>query len=54
MGNGIVILDRIPDGWRFIKNATTAPDGYCFVCNGKSRFTEKDEYRNALVKVTTS
>lgn len=43
-------IDHIPDGWREIKSANTAPDGWVWFCNGKSRFAnEWRDYRHALV-----
>lgn len=42
------IFERIPDGWHELSGATTAPIGYLFISNGKSRFSK--EYRCALVK----
>lgn len=43
-------LDHIPDGWRKIDGATTAPLGYTWYSNGKSRFTIPKVYDQALVK----
>lgn len=41
---------HIPDGWRELESATTAPDGWVWFCNGKSRFANKGrDYRHALV-----
>ena len=28
----------MPQGWQVIENATTAPAGYVWICNGKSLF----------------
>ena len=39
----------MPDGWREVKGALTAPIGYVWIWNGKSIFS--DEYRHALLKV---
>ena len=41
--------DEMPDGWREVKGALTAPIGYVWIWNGKSIFS--DEYRHALLKV---
>ena len=41
-------LDRLSKGWRYLDGATTAPLGYRWACNGRSRFG--GEYRSALVK----
>lgn len=44
----IRVIDRLPEGWRYLDGATTAPLGYRWACNIKSRFGWK--YRHALVK----
>lgn len=41
-------LDHIPQGWVKIKGAMTAPKGYSWYSNGKSRFC--GEYECALIK----
>lgn len=41
-------FDEIPFGWMPIKGAMTAPVGYEWISNGKSRFSA--DYRIALVK----
>ena len=41
--------DEMPDGWREVKGALTAPIGYVWIWNSKSIFTK--EYRHALLKV---
>ena len=50
-GAGFVseVLDEVPEGWKVIKGASMAPNGYVFVSNGKSRFTSPQEYKSALV-----
>lgn len=42
-------LEKLPDGWKFDEGAVTAPKGYKWANNGKSRFSP--DYRQALVKV---
>lgn len=42
------VIKDIPDGWKKIEGATTAPKGYSWYCNGKSLFS--GEYESALVK----
>ena len=42
------MYDSAPDGWSKLEGATTAPKGYAWYSNNKSRFS--DEYRHALVK----
>ena len=39
---------RLPKGWKETKGATTAPKGYTWIDNGKSRFSGKR--KSALVK----
>ena len=46
------IYDVKPEGWEKLEGATTAPDGYSWYSNGKSRFGE--EYENALVNEESS
>lgn len=41
-------FDEIPQGWKQIVGAMTAPVGYEWISNGKSRFSA--DYRKALVK----
>lgn len=45
---GVEIFDKAPDGYIKLEGATTAPKGYEWYSNGKSRFG--GEYKNALVK----
>jgi len=46
---GVEVLDKMPDGWKVCKGATTAPYGYVWINNGKSLFT--GEYNHALLKL---
>lgn len=41
-------LEQIPKDWVKLEGATTAPKGYSWYCNGKSRFG--GEFECALVK----
>ena len=45
----VLKLDALPEGWRKIGGAVTAPDGYYWASNGKSRFFSK-EFQHALIK----
>ena len=45
---GVEVRDTVPEGWQKLEGATTAPNGYEWYNNGKSRFG--GEYKNALVK----
>ena len=46
--NGIRVFDEMPKGWKVLEGALCAPNGYKFICNGKSRF--KPGYENALLR----
>ena len=41
-------LETLPKGWKRVEGATTAPRGWYWASNGKSRFG--GEYRQALVR----
>jgi len=45
---GTRFLDELPEGWRYIEGANTAPHGWKWACNGESRFF--GSYEHALVK----
>lgn len=47
---GVDVKDKIPEGWQKLEGATTAPKGYEWYSNGKSRFG--GEYKNALIKTS--
>lgn len=47
-GKAVTAYDSIPDGWKPLIGAQTAPIGYEWYFNGKSRFI--NEYKSALVK----
>lgn len=47
--NGVKIFYTMPENWIVLKNATTAPNGYVWICNGESRFGGK--YKHALLKL---
>ena len=42
-------LDELPQDWIYTKGATTAPKGYRWANNNKSRF--EPGYKHALIKV---
>lgn len=42
------VLDKLPDGWVKICDATTAPDGYYWANNRQNPFSDK--YRHALIR----
>lgn len=46
--NGIVLLEELPAGWKFIRNATHFPLGWSWVCNGMSPFDP--QCKRALIK----
>lgn len=43
-------LDSLPEGWSYNDAAKTAPKGWRWANNGKSRFGKDKEYRHALIK----
>ena len=45
---GVQFLDKMPEGWKEIDGAKTAPNGYVWISNGKSIFSK--EYEHALLK----
>ena len=45
---GIEIKNSVPKGWIKLEGSTTAPNGYSWYSNGKSRFG--GEYKHMLVK----
>jgi hypothetical protein len=47
--SGVKFLDTMPEGWKEIKGAMTAPNGYIWIFNGKSIFSK--EYKQALLKI---
>ena len=49
INRGVKVLNELPNGWRVIEGATTAPVGYKWVNNGKSLFSK--EYERALLKI---
>lgn len=46
---GVQVLEKLPEGWRYNKYATTAPEGYKWANNGKDYFS--GAYENALIKI---
>lgn len=46
---GVKIVNEIPAGWGRIIGATTAPNGYVWINNKKSCFS--DEYEHALLRI---
>lgn len=51
-GGGGHVYDSLPKGWRENKGATTAPNGYSVISNGKSRFSPNGEYKNGIIKTS--
>ena len=49
INKGVKVLNKLPNGWRVIQGAATAPRGYKWVNNGKSLFSK--EYEQALLKI---
>ena len=49
IGHGVPVFNQMPNGWKFIPNATAAPYGYRWIFNGK-RYNS-NEYKHALLKI---
>lgn len=47
---GVQVLDKMPEGWIELKGATTAPNGYVWIYNGKCPLNFA-EYKSALLKL---
>lgn len=47
-GEQVEVFEEMPDGWKQLKGASTAPYGYIWIWNGKSLF--HGEYRTAFLK----
>ena len=45
----VKVFYQMPNGWKEIFGAKTAPSGYVWIFNGKSIFTS--EYQQALLRV---
>ena len=41
--------DSVPEGWVRVRGAMTAPLGWAWVSNGRSRFDPEGGYEHALV-----
>lgn len=41
LGKDVPFIRKIPNGWKVTESATTAPKGYVWVDNGKSRFSKE-------------
>lgn len=46
---GIPFLDKMPEGWKIVRGASTAPNGYVWIHNCGNPFEGKS--RTALLKV---
>lgn len=49
-GHYVEVFEELPNGWREMHGTTTQPKGYYWANNGKSFFSERKEYRQALIK----
>ena len=49
---GVRFLDELPDGWRYLKGATTAPNGWRWAGHGSlfTSVTGGEPYEHALVR----
>lgn len=43
------VENKLPNDWKRIKGATTAPKGFMWISNGKSLFNQ--DYRRALLRL---
>ena len=48
-GKKFTVYSSLPKGWKRLSGATTAPKGYIWIYNGKSRFG--GGYKKALLKM---
>lgn len=57
--NNTPIFSSLPDGWRFIEQATTAPTGFKWACNNQplwkkdafGNWCQNKNYQSAIVRV---
>ena len=47
LGKEVPYMDHVPKGWKENTYATTAPEGYVWIDNGKSHFDKG--YKSAIV-----
>ena len=45
----IPIFEQLPDGWEILEGALTAPIGFAWITNGKSRFS--NEFKRGFLKL---
>ncbi len=43
--------EKMPNGWKILQGATTAPKGYVWIWNGKPRFGVNAGFKQALLKL---
>lgn len=48
---GVRFYKTLPKGWKMLEGATTAPNGYAWIYNGKNPFSDGDEYKSGLLKL---
>ena len=56
---GVKFVDTMPEGWKEIEGATTAPNGYMWINNAQPVFYKdkagdiyrNDNYKHALLKI---
>lgn len=48
----ILIYNEMPEGWEALKGALTAPEGYIWIWNKKSRFGASRNFQHGLLKTT--
>lgn len=47
----ILIYNEIPKGWEILNGAQTAPKGYAWIWNKKSRFGASKDFQHGLLKI---
>lgn len=48
----VLIYNKMPEGWEALKGALTAPKGYIWIWNKKSRFGTSRNFQHGLLKTT--
>lgn len=47
----VLIYNEMPKGWSTLNGALTAPEGFVWIWNGKSRFGDGKNFRHGLLKI---
>ena len=46
----VLIYNEMPKGWSVLNGALTAPEGFVWIWNGKSRFGDGKKFQHGLLK----